>query len=143
MTAFVSPQRIAAVMGLPQRIRSLGDLADAVRNGLPKSALRASASRLFKSAAAQTELIHSVIPEATFKRRKDLLKPDESERTERLARVIATAEHVWDDDEDARRFLTTPHSELAGKRPIDVALTELGARQIEELLWKLFHGLPV
>jgi putative toxin-antitoxin system antitoxin component (TIGR02293 family) len=143
MTAFVSPQRIADVLGLPQRIRSLGALADAVRSGLPKSALRASASRLFKSAAAQTELIHRVIPEATLKRRKDLLKPDESERTERLARVIATAEYVWDDAEDARRFLTTPHGELAGKRPIDVALTELGARQIEELLWKLFHGLPV
>jgi putative toxin-antitoxin system antitoxin component (TIGR02293 family) len=143
MTAFVDPQRIANVMGLPQRIRSLSDLADVVRSGLPKSALRASASRLFKSAAAQTELIHKVISEATFKRRQDLLKPDESERTERLARVIATAEYVWDDEEDARRFLTTPHCELAGKRPIDVALTELGARQIEELLWKLFYGLPV
>lgn len=143
MTAFVSPQLIADVMGLPQRIRSLSDLANAVRSGLPKSALRASAARLFKGTAAQTELIHSVIPEATLKRRKDLLKPDESERTERLARVIATAQYVWDDDEDARRFLTTPHSELAGKRPVDVALTELGARQIEELLWKLFYGLPV
>ena len=143
MTAFVSPQRIADVMGLPQRIRSLSDLADAVRSGLPKSALKASASRLFETAAAQTALINSVIPEATLKRRKDLLKPDESERTERLARVIATAEYVWDDKEDARRFLTTPHSELAGKRPVDVALTELGARQIEELLWKLFYGLPI
>jgi putative toxin-antitoxin system antitoxin component (TIGR02293 family) len=143
MTAFVSPQLIADVMGLSQRIRSLSDLAAAVRSGLPKSALRASASRLFPTAVAQTELIHSVIPEATLKRRKDLLKPDESERTERLARVIATAQYVWDDDEDARRFLTTPHSELAGQRPVDVALTELGARQIEELLWKLFYGLPV
>ena len=143
MTALVSPQRIAAVMGLPLRIRSLNELADAVRSGLPKSALRASASKLFKGAAAQTDLIHRVVPEATLKRRKDLLKPDESERTEWLARVIATAEYVWDDEEDARRFLTTPHSELAGKRPVDVALTELGARQIEELLWKLFYGLPV
>ena len=114
MTAFVSPQLIADVMGLRERIRSLRDLADAVRSGLPKSALRASASKLFPSAAAQTELIHTV-----------------------------TAQYVWDDDEDARRFLTTPHSELGGKRPVDVALTELGARQIEELLWKLFYGLPV
>lgn len=143
MTAFVNPQLIAEVMNLPQRIRSLGDLASAVRSGLPKSALKASASRLFPSPAAQTQLIHSVIPEATFKRRKDVLKPDESERTERLARVIATAQYVWDDDDDARRFLTTPHSELGGQRPIEVVLTELGARQIEELLWKLFYGLPV
>ena len=142
MTALVNPQLIADVMGLPQRIRSLGELADVVRSGLPKSALRTSASRLFPTAAAQSELVHSIIPEATLKRRRDLLKPDESERTERLARVIATARYVWDDDEDARRFLTTPHSELAGQRPVDVALTELGARQIEELLWKLYYGLP-
>jgi putative toxin-antitoxin system antitoxin component (TIGR02293 family) len=143
MTAFVSPQLIADVMDLPQRIRSLSDLANAVRSGLPKSALKASASRLFPNPAAQTQLIHSVIPEATFKRRKDVLKPDESERTERLARVIATAQYVWDDDDDARRFLTPPHSELGGERPVDLVLTELGARQIEELLWKLFYGLPV
>lgn len=143
MTAFVNPQLIAEVMNLPQRIRSLSDLANAVRRGLPKSALKASASKLFPSPAAQTQLIHSVIPEATFKRRKDVLKPDESERTERLARVIATAQYVWDDDDDARRFLTTPHSELGGERPVDLVLTELGARQIEELLWKLFYGLPV
>lgn len=143
MTAFVNPQLIAEVMNLPQRIRSLSDLASAVRSGLPKSALRASASRLFPNAAAQTQLIHSLIPEATFKRRKDVLKPDESERTERLARIIATAQYVWDDEDDARRFLTTPHSELGGQRPVDMVMTELGARQIEELLWKLFYGLPV
>ncbi|MGH6809262.1 MAG: antitoxin Xre-like helix-turn-helix domain-containing protein [Ensifer adhaerens] len=31
------------------------------------------------------------MPEATFKRRKDRLTPDESEKTERLARIFATA----------------------------------------------------
>jgi uncharacterized protein (DUF2384 family) len=36
------------------------------------------------------------------------LSPAESERTERLARVVATAEDVWQDREQARRFLTTP-----------------------------------
>src|SRR5438093_12067166 len=113
-------------MGLRERIRSLRDLADAVRSGLPKSALRASASKLFPSAAAQTELIHTVIPEATLKRRKDLLKPDESERTERLARVIATAQYVWDDDEDERRFITTPHSESCGNRQVYVELQDSG-----------------
>lgn len=142
MTPFVNPRLVADVMGLPPSVRSLGDLAREVRRGLPKSALRASASRVFTTAAAQADLIHRIIPEATLKRRRDSLKLDESERTERLARVIATAEYVWDDKDDARNFLTVPHRELGGARPVDAALTELGARQVEELLWRLYYGMP-
>ena len=55
--------------------------------------------------------------------------------------MIATAEHVWDDVDDARAFLSTGHAMLGGKRPIEVALTELGARRVENLLWSLFHGV--
>ncbi|OGA39119.1 MAG: hypothetical protein A3G24_09985 [Betaproteobacteria bacterium RIFCSPLOWO2_12_FULL_62_13] len=141
MTAMVSPARIAEVMGLRRKIRSLGELATVVREGLPKSALKASVARVFPEGREQTDMLYRVIPEATYKRRRDQLKAEESERTERLARVIATAEYVWDDDAEARRFLTTAHSQLEGQRPIDVALTELGARRVEELLWKLFYGI--
>ena len=141
MTAIVSPARIAEVMGLRRKVRSLGELSAIVREGLPKSALKASLARVFPEGREQTDILYRVIPEATYKRRRDQLKAEESERTERLARVIATAEYVWDDDADARRFLTTAHSRLEGQRPIDVALTELGARRIEELLWKLFYGI--
>lgn len=68
-----------------------------------------------------------VIPAATFRRRGEELKPQEGERVERLARVIATAEYVWDSAEDARTFLSTGHAMLGGQRPIEVAFTELGA----------------
>ena len=60
---------------------------------------------------------------------------------ERLARVIATAEYVWDDAVEARRYLTTPHAHLGGQTPVEVALSEFGARWVEELLWKLYYGL--
>jgi putative toxin-antitoxin system antitoxin component (TIGR02293 family) len=141
VTAIVSPTRIAAVMGLRRKVRSLGDLSSAVRDGLPKSALKASLARVFPEGRERTDILYRVIPEATYKRRRDYLKADESERIERLARVIATAEYVWDDDAEARRFLTTAHSQLDGQRPIDVALSELGARRVEELLWKLYYGI--
>ncbi|PCE21495.1 MbcA/ParS/Xre antitoxin family protein, partial [Burkholderia ubonensis] len=70
------------------------------------------------------------------------LTQDESEKTERLARIVATAAYVWDDADAARQFLAAPHPELEGRAPLDVALTELGARRVEEVLWKLFYGLP-
>ena len=141
MTAMVNPANIAAVMGLRRKVRSLGDLSNAVRDGLPKSALKASVTKVFPEGSEHTEMLYRIIPEATYKRRRELLKIDESEKTERLARVIATAEHVWDDNDEAKRFLISPHSQLEGQRPIDVALTELGARRVEELLSKLFYGI--
>jgi uncharacterized protein (DUF2384 family) len=34
--------------------------------------------------------------------------------------------------------MRVPHPMLRDGAPIDVALTELGARRVEELLWRLF-----
>ena len=141
MTTIVGPDNIARIMGLAHPVHSLADLSALVQAGLPKSALRNSAAHIARDAAAVSALIYRVVPEATYKRRRANLKPAESERTERLARVIATAEYVWDDETDARDFLTTPNSALDGQRPVDLALYELGARRVEELLWKVFYGL--
>lgn len=139
--AVIAADKVAEVMGLAPSIRSLAELSAAVARGLPKSALRACVQRVIDDRREQRRMMYAIVPEATYKRR-DHLKPEESERTERLGRVIATAEYVWDDRQEARRFLTAPNPTLGGQRPIDVARSELGARQVEELLWQIFHGLP-
>ena len=87
--------------------------------------------------------MYRVVPEATYKRRTRYLSHAESERTERMARVIALAEEVWQDPVETRRFLTTPHPEIGGKTPLDAALTELGARQAEMVMARILYGLPV
>lgn len=58
-----------------------------------------------------------------------------------MACVYATARYVWDSDDDARAFLHAPHPMLQGQSPLDVSLTELGARRVETLLWKLYYGI--
>jgi putative toxin-antitoxin system antitoxin component (TIGR02293 family) len=138
----VTPQKIACVMALATRPRSFAELDDLVHQGLPKTALRAGVDHVGRTVEERRRLLFRIIPEATFKRRLDRLTPEESEKTERLARVFATALHVWDDEDDAREFLNTPHPLLAERSPLDVAMTELGARRVEELLWQLFYGLP-
>ncbi len=35
-----------------------------------------------------------------------------------------------------------PHPELNRRTPLDAALTELGARQVEQLLERIFYGVP-
>lgn len=141
MTAMVSPIRIAQVMCLNRKVRSLSELSAVVNQGLPKSALNARVARVFSEGPESTDILYRVIPDATYKRRRDHLKPEENEHTERLARVIATAEYVWDDQKEAPRLLKSPHAQVGGLRPIEVALTELGARRVEALLWKLLYGI--
>jgi len=140
-TALVEPARIAQVLGLRRGVKSVAQLDGQVGSGLPKASLGAVARHVYGNSPEAVALMHQVIPAATFHRRGDALKPQESERVERLARVIATAEQVWDNEDDARAFLTTGHAMLGGERPIVVALTELGARRVETLLWSLFHGV--
>lgn len=141
----IETQRIADAMGgaavLGQTIGSLAMLESAVHRGLPKAALKHVVARALTDPGERRRLLHGIVPEATYKRRR-VLSPQESERTERLARVVATADYVWDEPAAARHFLHEPHPMLEGRPPLDLALTELGARRVEDLLWRLFHGLP-
>jgi putative toxin-antitoxin system antitoxin component (TIGR02293 family) len=142
----MEPNRTGNVLGGPRvlgkAVTSLMELNDAVERGLPKATLRIVVQRVFPDASGQRAMMRRIVPEATYKRRRDRLSPAESERTERFARVVAIAEDVWQDREQARRFLTTPHPEIGGKTPVEAALTELGARQAEEVMARIVYGLP-
>ena len=141
----IQTDRIVEIMGGPgtlgRHIHSIDELERTVAAGLPKSVLRNVVDRVYTEPRDARRALYRVVPEATFKRRV-LLSPQESGRTERLARVIASAEHAWNDQDDAREWLMRSHPELAGKTPMEAATTELGARQVEEILDRLFHGLP-
>ena len=142
----IEPRRVAERLGgqslLRQSVRSLGDLESAVRHGLPKAALFRVAEFVYdKDRSLRLRLAYRIVPEATLRRWRRLTRA-ESERTERLARVVALAEDVLGAPDDARAFLTTPHPLLRGRAPVEAVTTELGARQIEEILHSVEHGLP-
>ena len=137
----VTPEKIASVMALVPIPHSFAELDEMVAKGLPKGALKASVDHICVSAEDRKQLLYRIIPEATYKRRRESLSAEESGRAERLARIFATAEYVWNSEQDARSFLITPHSMLQGRSPLDVSMTELGARRVEELLWRLYFGI--
>ena len=114
----VPADRVARILGLKSTVRSTAAIADAVESGLPKLSLERVVERSGIEGPARLKLMHRVVPAATWKRRHRL-KLVESERTERLARVIALAEMLWDDEADAKRFLATPHPELGRRKPIE------------------------
>jgi putative toxin-antitoxin system antitoxin component (TIGR02293 family) len=141
----IRPDKIADLMGgtaiLGRRVRSVGDLEKTISLGLPKRALRITVERVYLSTGEVRRAMFRIVPEATFKRRTRLTQ-GESERTERLARVIAAAERAWNDREDAREWLTKAHPELGKLSSLESAATELGARRVEELLDRIFYGIP-
>lgn len=144
----LEPGAVVEVMGGSAAVHGpvggLADLRAEISRGLRFAALQNTAEHVFPDPAARRRFLHRVVPEGSYKRRakSGRLTPAESERTARLAHVVALAEDVWRDADDARQFLTTPHPELDDRAPIDVAVEDFGARHVEEILEGIRHGLP-
>jgi putative toxin-antitoxin system antitoxin component (TIGR02293 family) len=84
------------------------------------------------------------IPQRTLMRRKakGRLLPDESERLLRVAGIYEKAAELFEGDVDAaRRWLTTGNAELDGQSPLEMVRTEIGAREVEDLVGRLEHGV--
>jgi putative toxin-antitoxin system antitoxin component (TIGR02293 family) len=118
-----------------------GLLENAVLVGFPKSALYNVSKVIESDISRANELAYSIVPKSTLSRR-ETLTTQQSERTERLARLFARAEYVLGGEEDAREFMHRRHPELDNRRPLDAVATDLGARSVERVLDSLEFGLP-
>jgi putative toxin-antitoxin system antitoxin component (TIGR02293 family) len=128
---------------LREKILTVADLERVIGKGLPFAALKYVVRHFPERQKTRVQQI--VMPRSTLQRREEegRLRPAESERLERIARLSTLAEQVWESPEEAQRFLTTPHPQLDNQAPLDLAATDLGTRRVETLLWKLEHSLPV
>jgi putative toxin-antitoxin system antitoxin component (TIGR02293 family) len=83
------------------------------------------------------------ISKATLHRRKATgkLDPAESERVVRFARLMGKAVEVLESEQHARQWLTSPQIGLGGAVPLDYAETEVGAREVEDLLGRIEYGV--
>lgn len=113
----------------------------AVTEGLPVAALTdlQDALDLPMEKVAQ----HLGIARATLHRRKAAGKLDqgESDRVLRFARLFARATEVLETPENARAWLKAPQFGLGGERPLAYAETEVGVREVEDLLGRIEHSV--
>ena len=65
----------------------------------------------------------------------------ESDRTVRLARVYATAVEMIGNGGKAVEWLRTPNRALGGELPLDRLDTDLGAREVEDILGRIAYGV--
>lgn len=139
--------KVTAALGGPRVLgaapRSLPELAAVVTRGLPRGVVREVAAHAAPiKGGLRSKVAALVVSPATFKR-SQRLSAAASERAERLARVAALAAQALGSEDEARTWLNTPHPLLGDQTPIEVAASDLGARQVERILINIEHGLPV
>lgn len=137
---------IAEVLGgrkvLRKTVKNPDDLVELVREGLPVTSVTILAERLD---IGNTTLSRKLgIPLRTLTRRLSLgsrLTSPESDRMVRLARVFATATEMIGNEDKAVHWLQTPNRALGGRLPLDELDTEVGAREVEDLLGRIAYGV--
>jgi putative toxin-antitoxin system antitoxin component (TIGR02293 family) len=117
------------------------ELRDRVRTGLPYRSLESIRERLNLSLPEAAIVLH--VPLRTLARRRHgrKLDADESDRLYRLARIAGQAVAVLGTEEKAATWLRRANRALNGEVPLGLLDTDLGARQIEDVLGRIEHGV--
>ncbi|MDE2907516.1 MAG: DUF2384 domain-containing protein [Acidobacteriota bacterium] len=69
------------------------------------------------------------------------LSPTESDRLLRTQRLFEHARSVFDEDKDARAWLSAPNDALSGESPLALLDTDAGARLVDDVLTRLEFGV--
>ncbi len=132
---------------LPHKIRDRAEdrsfTVTQIKSGLPVKVFFALKEQIN---IITEELAHVVgIAPRTLLRRKQegRLQKEESERVVRLQRLFEKALDVFEDRAATQSWFNSPQLALGGKTPLDYADTELGAREVENLLSRIEHGVFV
>lgn len=118
-------------------------VVERVRAGLPFAALERYRRLLRLDSLRQAAELIMIPPRTMYYRKKaNRLTAAESDRLLRATRIFGLAVDLFDGDEDAaRRWLRTPKESLGGSAPLSYATTEVGAREVEELIGRTEHGV--
>ncbi|MBC7909094.1 MAG: DUF2384 domain-containing protein [Pyrinomonadaceae bacterium] len=113
-----------------------------VEKGLPFRVVERLRRNMALTSEEFAELIQ--VRPRTLSRRKEegRLQPDESDRALRASRLFGSALELFEGDAvAARTWLSSAQPALGGAVPLNVAKTELGAREVEYLIGRLEHGV--
>lgn len=141
----ISAESLSKTLGGPtalrRRVTTLRDLHRLIAAGLPYAALEIVMQR-FQLNRGEIALLLQ-IPARTIARRKQSrrLHHDESDRLMRLARIATQAAQVFGAEDKAATWLHRPNRTLGLATPLDLLSTDIGAKQVEDLLGRIEHGV--
>jgi len=124
-----------------RRIRNASDLQRALREGFPYAAFDSFLEALEVSPRDLADLLG--VASRTLARRKKTqqLSPIESDRLYRVAHITTLATLVFGSLEKARAWLHKENLALGEHSPVSFLDTEIGERQVEELLNRINYGV--
>lgn len=137
--------KVHCVRGLTGNIKHADltptNLIRAVQAGLPVQELK----DLQASLAVPMERLGPMlgISKATLHRRRSgqRLGSAESDRVVRFAKLMGKAVEVMESEDNARKWLNSAQRGLGGAVPLEFAETEVGAREVEDLLGRIEYGV--
>ncbi len=139
----MTARRIVQTLGGPKVLKAatLEDLQARRKSGLPYASLDAVSAAYGISAKDLGKILD--LPPRTLARRKKerRLHADESDRLLRLGRVAALAEETLGTREKASHWLHEPIAALGNEPPLRHLDSDLGARQVEDVLVRISHGV--
>jgi len=116
------------------------DLREAIREGFPPAVVE----ELMKASGLTLKELADALdlsPRSLQRRRRSgRLARFESDRLYRLARIVAIANEYLGDHERAMHWLKRPNRALGGISPVAAIDTEVGARQVENVLGRIAFG---
>jgi putative toxin-antitoxin system antitoxin component (TIGR02293 family) len=140
----INSANTASILGgktiLGTEIENDSSLEKIVEQGLPYQTLEKLIAHIFPTDKSK---YYDIIPASNWNRRKKTgyLNAEESQKIERIARVFAYAVEIWASEAKARYFMQKPHPMLEDRTPFQASLTELGAKQVEEILNRIRFGI--
>jgi putative toxin-antitoxin system antitoxin component (TIGR02293 family) len=120
------------------------DLVERINAGLTYRSFEKLRKEMGLTAQELGDLVQ--IAPRTLTRRKvtGRFRADESDRLLRASRIYGEALNLLEGDADsARQWLNSPKHALNGKTPLELAATEVGAREVEFLIGRLERGVFV
>lgn len=139
-------QEIVSILGgqklLGRRVKDAMDIDNLIREGLPYSAGEHVRKLLNLTTHEFAEILD--VGERTLARVRTSARrfnPVVSDRIYRMTRIFSIASKVLEDEEAARKWIHRPQVGLGGKAPVDLLHTEAGAREVEDLLWRIEYGI--
>jgi putative toxin-antitoxin system antitoxin component (TIGR02293 family) len=119
------------------------ELVDEVQRGLRFSSFNRFQKNTRLPLAMLAELVQITPRTLTRRKAEGRLGPEESDRLVRASRVFGRALELFDGDADqALRWLSNEAIALGGRTPLDLAKSEVGAKEVETLIGRLEHGIP-
>ena len=141
----VTVRRIVDSLGgrrvLRRRPPSLDALRERLRKGLPYAALESVAARFGLTPPELVVLLALAPRTLAWRKAEQRLRANESDRLLRVARIAALTEEVLGSTDKARRWLHSPNRALGSRAPLELLDTDLGVRQVDELLARIAHGV--